>query len=424
VTVNPMDDDETFNKDTTTFLYAGGATNGVDTDGTADAADTAGYVTVGLSCQDTARAYTGASTGESLSVSSNNYATSTAGSLTTIVATAFDQYGAGVAGASVQFGRIVTPTTGSTTDTAAVATLTTAANGTASLSTVVCAAGASVDAREASTAWRIVDPAGNTSQMDDITAALPSHLTEGTNIYCTSAGADGVHEALADAAQTTTLTFNNQAASWDGGALTCTVTNNTAGTAATTAAMPHGHMATLANGSGGADFEGVIEGLANVPASNIASTSTGDGNQVITIIFPAATGSWTVSVVQNSLVVSATPVTLVIANGTPGVPATTLDFIDDDLGTNTLILKKTTVGASAAGAASTTRTYYNTFVYDSGDVFSQDVGGDNVASTITGITEAAFETLNTSLPALTTDMTVSYRTGALTSGISYFITGT
>jgi len=183
-------------------------------------------------------------------------------------------------------------------------------------------------------------------------------------------------------------------------------------------------MATLANGSGGADFEGVIEGLANVPASNIASTSTGDGNQVITIIFPAATGSWTVSVVQNSLVVSATPVTLVIANGTPGVPATTLDFIDDDLGTNTLILKKTTVGASAAGAASTTRTYYNTFVYDSGDVFSQDVGGDNVASTITGITEAAFETLNTSLPALTTDMTVSYRTGALTSGISYFITGT
>jgi len=181
---------------------------------------------------------------------------------------------------------------------------------------------------------------------------------------------------------------------------------------------------TKANGAGASFAEGVIEGLANVPASDIASTTSGAGNQTLTIIFPAATGSWTVACGTNTLVDGSVAVTLVIANGTPGVPATTLDFIDDDLGTNTLILKKTTVGASAAGAASTTRTYYNTFVYDSGDVFSQDVGGDNVASTITGITEAAFETLNTSLPALTTDMTVSYRTGALTSGISYFITGT
>jgi len=188
--------------------------------------------------------------------------------------------------------------------------------------------------------------------------------------------------------------------------------------------MPRGHLATAANNGGGALAEGVIEGLANVPASNIASTSSGDGNQVLTITFPAATGSWTVSVVENSLVVSATPVTLVIANGTPGVPATTLDFIDDDAASNTVITKKTTVGASAAGAASTTRIYYNTWVYDSGDVFSQDATDDDIATTITGITEAAFETVNAAINDLTSDYTISYRTGATTSGISYFIAGT
>ena len=65
-----------------------------------------------------------------------------------------------------------------------------------------------------------------------------------------------------------------------------------------------------------------------------------------------------------------------------------------------------------------------TWVYDSGDVFSLDAGGTDVATTVTGVTEAAFETENASLTALTTDMTISYRTGATTSGISYFITGT
>ena len=95
-----------------------------------------------------------------------------------------------------------------------------------------------------------------------------------------------------------------------------------------------------------------------------------------------------------------------------------------DLATNTIVMKMGTVGASAAGAASTARTHYKTFVYDSGDVFSLDSGGDDVAASVTGTTEAAFEAENASLTALTTDMTVSYRTGALTSGISYFITGT
>jgi hypothetical protein len=258
-----------------------------------------------------------------------------------------------------------------------------------------------------------------------IAGTAPAAATvEGTIIYCTSAAADGVHEALSDAAQTTTLTFNLANSSWDGGALTCTVTNSTAGTTATTAAMVFGLFSTVANGSGSAKAEGIFEGLANFPETDIASTTTGADNQVLTIVFPAATGVWDVSCPTNTLNDGGVAVTLVIANGTPGVAATTLDFVDDDLATNTIVMKKTTVGASAVGAASTTRTYYNTFVYDSGDVFSLDSGGDDVGTSVTGVTEAAFETENASLTALTTDMTVSYRTGALTSGISYFITGT
>ena len=430
VTVNPMDDDETFNKDATTFgTGTGGATAGVDTDGTDAATDTAGYVTVGMSCDDAPRLYVDNATDETLSVSSNNYASSAAGTLTSIVATAFDQYGAGVAGASVQIARRSTNTLNANTDTTTVATLTTSANGTASLSTVVCANGASVDAREAATAWSVINPSSGANQsmtaISTIAGTAPNAATvEGTIIYCTSPAADGVHEALTDAAQITTLTFDDAQADWTAGTLTCTVANSTAGTTATTAAMAFGLFVTKANDAGASFAEGSLEGLANMPAADIASTSSGAANQVLTIIWPAATGAWTVSCPVNTLNDDGVAVTLVIANGTPGVAATTLDFVDDDLATNTIVMKMGTVGASAAGAASTARTHYKTFVYDSGDVFSLDSGGDDVAASVTGTTEAAFEAENASLTALTTDMTVSYRTGALTSGISYFITGT
>jgi len=422
VTVNPMDDDADFNADTTSYLYVGGATTPFDS-------GSSGHVTVGMSCDDAPRLYVDNATDETLSVSSNNYASSAAGTLTSIVATAFDQYGAGVAGASVQIARRSTSTLNANTDTTTVATLTTSANGTAALSTVVCANGASVDAREASTAWSVINPSSGANQtmtaISTIAGTAPAAATvEGTIIYCTSPAADGVHEALSDAAQVTTLTFDDAQADWTGGTLTCTVANSTAGTTATTAAMAHGLFSTVANDSGGALAEGQFEGLANVPASNIASTTSGTANQVLTITFPAATGAWTVSCPTNTLVTSATPIGLVIANGTPGVAATTLDFIDDDLTTNTIVMKMGTVGASAAGAASTARTHYKTFVYDSGDVFSLHDDGDEVASTVTGTTEAAFEAENASFAAITNDMTVSYRTGALTSGISYFISGT
>jgi len=407
VTVSPLDDDSTLNWDQTTF--------GTGVSGAVD-----GYV--GLTCDDETRVHTyGGTHVETLAVSSNNYATTTAGSLATITSTAYDQYGDGIAGVASRFMRRSVSSIGGNTDNNNVAILTSGANGTASLSAVVCAAGASVDARVSKVAWSIHDPTGN--YMDAIAETVPAALTaEGTTIYCTSAGTDGAYEALAAATQTTTIVFDLDQAGWTGGTLTCTVANSTAGTSATTAAMAHGFMATVANGSGGALFEGAIEGLANVPAADIASTTSGGTNQTLTIVFPAATGTWTTSC-TSTLVESATAVGMTITQGT-GTPLTSYDFIDDDLSTNTIITMKKTTGASAAGAASTVRTYYQTWTYDSTDQFGLDAGGDDVATTVLGATEAQFEAENASLTALTTDMTITYRTGALTTGISYFVTGT
>jgi hypothetical protein len=414
--INPMDDDATFNGDTTTYgTGTGGATAPADT-------GDSGHVFVGLTCQDTTRVYTGGTTAEALSVSSNNYAIATAGSLASITATAYDQYGAGIAGASVGFRRVATNATaaGATTNT----TLTTSANGTATISEVHCKTGG-----EISSAWSVVDPTSSTLQMDDITAAAPSlGAVEGTTIYCTSAGADGDTplEQVATATQTTTLTFNDQQADWTGGTLTLTFTNTRGyltDSVSTTSAMAHGLFSTIANNSGGAKAEGVIEGLASVPESNIASTTSGDGNQVLTIIFPANTGLWTVTVVQNTLTGGSLDA-LVIANGTPGVAAITFEFIDDDPTANFIITKHTIATASTVGAAETT-TKYNTWLYDSTDFFTLDATDDDIATTVQAASEAQFEAANALHNDLATHMTMTYRkTAAVSTGVSIITVGT
>jgi len=264
-------------------------------------------------------------------------------------------------------------------------------------------------------------------QMDGITGTAPGALTvEGTTIYCTSAAADGVHENLGNTdPAAVVITLNDDAADCASGTLIITVANTTAGTSASTAALGEEQLVNAANdAAANVSIHDDIDGLANVDAATTTVAATSGNTCTFTITFPAATGVWTVTAVSTLGVGSADGGITASVAGAAGVPATTLDFIDDDLATNTIVMKKTTLGASAAGAAGTTRIYYNTFVYDSGDVFSLDAGGDEVATTVTGVTEAAFEAENGSFAALTNDMTVSYRTGATTSGISYFISGT
>ena len=107
----------------------------------------------------------------------------------------------------------------------------------------------------------------------------------------------------------------------------------------------------------------------------------------------------------------------------------TFDFVDDDLGSNSIVTVKTVKDrtANVAGSATNvkvTTTWYQRWTYDSGDNFGLDIGGDDVAATVNAATMAQFETENASLTAHTTDMTVVYRIAAAGTGVSYFVTGT
>ena len=77
-----------------------------------------------------------------------------------------------------------------------------------------------------------------------------------------------------------------------------------------------------------------------------------------------------------------------------------------------------------AAGASVTTTKYQSWVYDSTDQFHVNNGDDDIATTITAATEAQFEAANAGLNDLTTDMTLTYRTGALTTGVSVWTIGT
>ena len=191
---------------TLTFATAA-ATNGWPTGGS-DPTD-AGVTAPALSCDDVARAYTAGSTGETVTVGQNYADVSTAGTLATITATAFDQYGLGVSGVTAGF-RSTTVTNVARTAAASVgptarSVLTTGADGTAVLTAVVCTANGSV-------AWSIETDDG---VMDDIAATVPAAgAVEGSTVYCTTAGADGVTATTATSnvtavAEVQTLTFYN-----------------------------------------------------------------------------------------------------------------------------------------------------------------------------------------------------------------------
>jgi hypothetical protein len=93
--------------------------------------------------------------------------------------------------------------------------------------------------------------------------------------------------------------------------------------------------------------------------------------------------------------------------------------------TNTLLTKVTTTEGSGSDGASAATALYRTWTYDSTDTFNLDATDAEVATTVAGATEAQFEAANALLTgeAGATPMTINYRTGALTTGVSYIKTG-
>ncbi len=357
-------------------------------------ADTGTVGKVGVTCDDTARAYTSV---ETLAIGENNFTLSTAGSLASLTATAYDQYGDGIAGVGVQVTSSRNTAAGANT-TAVAATLTTSTGGIASLSAVVCATG------ERDVAYSVTDPGG--AYIDAIGAAVPAASTvgEGTTIYCSSAAADGTHQNVADVPEVQTLT--NSAGTADGGTMVYT----------------YGGVSTASTAFGSCDTAAEVQALLRA-LSTVPAVSVGLVGSVFTVTWPAGMGNAGLISVTAGLTDGGAAMTTAVAVTTEGVDGVTMDFVDDNPGTKTILVKKVTTGAGSTATAVATTTYH-TFVYDSGDNFGLDAGGDDVATTVNAATMAQFETENASLTALTTDMTVVYRIATTGTGVSYFVTGT
>ena len=362
--------------------------------------DTGTIGKVGVSCNDTVRIYAVGTGVESVAIGENNFTLSTAGSLASVTATAYDQYGDGIAGVGVQMTSVRTTAAGAAT-TAVAATLTSGAGGIASLSAVVCATG------ERDVAYSITDPTGN--YIDAIAATVPAASTvgEGTTIYCSSAAADGTYQATTNVQEVQTITDGSGTA--DGGAIT-----HTYGGVSTAATL-------FSAADDAAEVQALLRNLSTVPLVVVTFSSP-----VWTVTWPVGMGNaGLISTTTTKKDTGATPEDMpsTVAVTTEGVDAYTLDFVDDNPGTDTIMLKKITTGGGST-ATSTVTTTYVTFVYDSGDNFGLDIGGDDVAATVNAATMAQFETENASLTAHTTDMTVVYRIATTGTGVSYFVTGT
>jgi hypothetical protein len=377
--------------------YAGGG-DPFDTDGAGNNYGTTTWGTgvggnaskAGVSCDDTARAYSGA---ETLAINDNAVTLSTAGTMASITATAYDQYGAGIANTPVRFGSVRTTAAGVATDNNAVANLTTGSNGTATLSAVVCATG------ELSVAWDVIDPGA--TNMDAIAASTPTNLVEGSTVYCNSAGTD---VSLAPSAGTdcVILVTLSQTGSDDGslkliyGGQTFTGAHDGIGAAAVQAGLRG--LSTLDNNVTVA-LAGAVYTI-TIPGKFVCSAMTSTGSDLHKNTGPVAT---TIAITQDGSGASAL-----------GTPLTGHKFLDENAGSDTFYTIRTLTTQNTDGAPLVTTTYHK-WTYDSTDNWNSPA--------VNGMSEAQFETALAAVTDQNTNISLTYRTGALTTGISTFLVG-
>jgi hypothetical protein len=334
-----------------------------------------------------------------------NYATvSTAGTLATITATAYDQYGDGIAGVEATFRSVTTVNAALTAAAAGAATargtLFTGSDGTASLSAVVCDA-ASVGL-SGTVAWEINDPGANANEMDTVASSTAAAgVVEGTTITCAKAGTDtmtltSMNMDVTVANEIQTITTSNTD---DTGDFTCTYDGQT--TAVQAAAETAGNLQ--------ADLRAL---------SNLGDVTVALAGEVYTVTFVANTGDHPQIICTGdnaggtNLSDGGADTTFAHATTTAGAYGTTFDFVDNNTADDSLITIRTVLNHTAAGAP-VVETSYNRWVYDSTDVFEiQGTPG------IPGATEAQWETELATKTNASSSMMITYRTGALTTGIS------
>ena len=358
-----------------------------------------GSNTLVVSCDDAARAYTGGTTNETLAISSNNYTQSVAGSLGTATATAYDQYGTGKSGVSVT---IQSATDGAAAVTQAV--LTTGTNGTASLSAVIC------PATDFTVAWSVSDPGG--AAMDLIAATVPgAAASQGTTMYCSSAQADGAFGDVAAQAEVQTVAIGVTPAAGDlGGQFTLSYDGVESGAIAFNAAAAV--INPLLDGISKLEAGAAVAAaptLANNSSSWVITFNTNWGDaSLLTCDATGGTG-----------LTGTTPACGAVVQGAQGVAGVTEDFLEEDTTANVVVTKRTTT--QAVNGASAPVVTYHTFTYDSTDAYG--VGPAAAGTAVIGGTETEFETALTAETGTNVAWIGSYRTGALTTGVSSFQLG-
>ena len=378
--------------------------------------------TMNISCDDAVSTHAAATTSASLTTSANNYATATAGSMMSITATAFDQYGVGMAGQITHFK--------SATDLAGAAdraTLTTGVNGTATLTAVVCTAG--IETVAWSTAAGTVS--GTAATMVAQNATAPSKASNGTTTYCTTpVNQDGVYQAVSSVDEVTTITPDQ--ADTTTGTSTFFICNeaqaghqlNPSLTAGLTGAPLCVVTGTVA---GAADMAAAMQ-VAFRAASNVDDATTvvavGSGTSY-TVTFPVNTGSWTIATGTNSLV-DGTPTATAFGYTTTTTNGAALEewlYVDNDATANTILVEVNTETTSIAGAAVAAAKSYHVITYDSTDVFMVDATDGAIATSISAATEAQFEATLAALDVLTTEISGTEREATTGSGVSIWTIG-
>ena len=353
---------------------------------------------VGVTCDDETRAYLAGS--ETLSINDNATTLSTAGTMASITATASDQYGKGMAGLGVQFTSARTAAaTGAVTTTANVAQLTTDASGVATLSSVVCATG------ERQVLWTVTDPGGAYIDAIDNTNANPTNLIEGQTVFCNSAGTDQSIPGSYAGVDCVIKMILGQAGSDDGDLR-----------------LQYGGQATAAlahDGIGDAAIQGALRGLSTlhtdvtvtlavltytitIPGKFVCSALTATGSDLHVNAGPTAT---TVTIHQDGT-----------NSSVLGQSATTHKFLDENVAANEFYTIRTQTNQGADGQAETTTgVTYHKWGYDDTDTWS--------SAAVNGMTEAQFETAIAAITNQAQAISLTYRTGALTTGISAFLIG-
>jgi len=385
------------------------------------------HASVNIACDDSTPTYTKAAASTTLAVSANTYAVSTAGSLMSATATAYDQYGNGIAGQHTIF----------TKGGAAQATMLTGSDGSVTITSIVCTAAGTH-------AWATDDSGLNAAtDMHPISATTPTHLVDGTTVYCTTPLTnDGTYGARTSADAKATITSSQ--ASSSKGTFTITVCNGA-----------HNNWWTNPSMTMGLAGAPVCETTANIDAieansaaacqaklrlltmldDNVTCALTG---QELLVTYVADTGGYITTVnLPTAAEITAGAVAPAIANNTAttyvtkddgtgnsvqGVAGIALTYVDNDPTNNTIIVKALAETNNGVGVTADI-TAYHTLTYDSTDVFELDAAGADVATSVMGASEAEFEAELASLTGLTTVISGTEREAATGSQISIWVIG-